>query len=116
MPGVRARLAIAWHGMAWEFSGGLFLALGLATCPARLVLIITMRVASLLGHRGAGDPIENHPPGAEYAINPTVLCLMFLMIGPGASMRNAPAHRSGAYGRAFSESTIRSRGVSRRAR
>ena len=79
MPGVQARIA-----MASELAGGLLLALGLATRPACLVLIITMLVAGIVGHRGAGYLITNDPPGAEYTINLAVVCLMFLLIGPGA--------------------------------
>ena len=79
MPGVQARIA-----MASELGGGLLLALGLATRPACLLLIITMLVAGIVGHRGAGYLITNDPPGAEYSINLAVICLMFLLIGPGA--------------------------------
>ena len=84
MPGVQARIA-----MASELAGGLLLALGLATRPACLVLIITMLVAGIVGHRGAGYLITNDPPGAEYTINLAVVCLMFLLIGPGAISRDA---------------------------
>jgi putative oxidoreductase len=79
MPGVQARVA-----MASELGGGVLLALGLATRPACLVLIITMLVAGSVGHRGAGYLITNEPPGAEYTINLAVVCLMFVLIGPGA--------------------------------
>ncbi len=79
MPGVQARIA-----MTSELAGGLLLALGLATRPACLVLIITMLVAGIVGHRGAGYLITNDPPGAEYTANLAVVCLMFLLIGPGA--------------------------------
>ena len=79
MPGVQARVA-----MASELGGGVLLALGLATRPACLVLIITMLVAGIVGHRGAGYLITNEPPGAEYTINLAVVCLMFVLIGPGA--------------------------------
>jgi putative oxidoreductase len=79
MPAVQARVA-----MASEFVGGLLLAFGLATRPACLVLIITMPVAGIVGHRGDGYLITNDPPGAEYTINLAVVCLMFLLIGPGA--------------------------------
>ena len=78
MPGVQARVA-----MASELGGGILLALGLATRPACLVLIITMLVAGIVGHRGAGYLITNEPPGAEYTINLAVVCLMFALIGPG---------------------------------
>lgn len=78
MPGVQARVA-----MASELGGGILLALGLATRPACLLLIITMLVAGIVGHRGAGYLITNEPPGAEYTINLAVVCLMFALIGPG---------------------------------
>lgn len=79
MPGVQARLA-----MASELGGGVLLTLGLATRPACLILIGTMLVAGIIGHRGAGYLITNDPPGAEYTINLAVVCLMILLIGPGA--------------------------------
>ncbi len=79
MPAVQARMA-----MASELVGGALLVLGLATRPACVVLIATMLVAGIVGHRGAGYLITNNPPGAEYTINLAVVCLMFLLIGPGA--------------------------------
>jgi putative oxidoreductase len=79
MPAVQARMA-----MISELAGGALLALGLATRPACVVLIFTMAVAGIVGHRGAGYLITNDPPGAEYTINLAVICVMFLLIGPGA--------------------------------
>lgn len=79
MPGIQARMA-----MLSELGGGALLALGLATRPAALVLIGTMLVAGIVGHRGAGYLITNDPPGAEYTMNLAVVCAMFLLIGPGA--------------------------------
>jgi putative oxidoreductase len=79
MPAVQARVA-----MASELGGGRLLVFGLATRPACLVLIITMLVAGIVGHRGAGYLITNDPPGAEYTINLAVICLMYLLVGPGA--------------------------------
>ena len=70
--------------MLSELAGGGLLALGLATRPACIVLIFTMLVAGIVGHRGAGYLITNDPPGAEYTINPAVVGVMFLLIGPGA--------------------------------
>ena len=78
MPRVQARVA-----MASELGGGVLLALGLATRPACLILIVTMLVAGIVGHRGAGYLITNEPPGAEYTINLAVVCAMFVLIGPG---------------------------------
>jgi putative oxidoreductase len=77
-PWAQARVA-----MLSELGGGAFLALGLFTRPACVVLIATMAVAGLLGHKGAGYLITNNPPGAEYTINLAVVCFMFLLIGPG---------------------------------
>jgi putative oxidoreductase len=79
MPELNARMA-----MLSELSGGAALTLGLLTRPACLVLIGTMLVAGLMGHKGAGYLITNNPPGAEYTINLAVVCAMFLLIGPGA--------------------------------
>lgn len=79
MPEIQARMA-----MLSELVGGGMLALGLATRPACIALIGTMLVAGIVGHRGAGYLITNNPPGAEYTINLAVVCLMFLLIGPGA--------------------------------
>jgi putative oxidoreductase len=77
-PWLQARIA-----MLSELVGGGLLALGLFTRPACLVLIGTMAVAGLVGHKGAGYLITNDPPGAEYTINLAVVCFMFLLIGPG---------------------------------
>ena len=88
MPAVQARVA-----MTSELVGGLLLALGLATRPASAVLIITMLVAGIVGHRGAGYLITNDPPGAEYTINLAVVCTMFLLLGPGAISLDATLFR-----------------------
>jgi len=77
-PWVQARMA-----MLSELGGGALLTVGLFTRPACLVLIFTMGVAGLMGHKGAGYLITNDPPGAEYTINLAVICLMFLLAGPG---------------------------------
>jgi putative oxidoreductase len=79
MAPVQARLA-----MLSEIGGGTALALGLLTRPACLLLIFTMIVAGRIGHKGAGYLITNTPPGAEYTINLAVVCLVFLLLGPGA--------------------------------
>ena len=78
-PQVQARMA-----MLSEIAGGTLLAAGLFTRPAAVVLIFTMAVAGLLGHKGAGYLITNEPPGAEYTINLAVICFMFVLLGPGA--------------------------------
>jgi putative oxidoreductase len=69
--------------MLAELLGGGALALGLLTRPACIVLIGTMTVAGVLGHKGAGYLITNNPPGAEYTINLAVICAMFFLLGPG---------------------------------
>lgn len=79
MPEVQARMA-----MLSELVGGACLAVGLMTRPACAVLMGTMVVAGLLGHRGAGYLITNDPPGSEYTINLAVICLVFGILGPGA--------------------------------
>lgn len=76
---VQARMA-----MLSEITGGTLLALGLFMRPACLLLIVTMIVAGRLGHRDAGYLITNDPEGAEYTINLAVICLVFLLLGPGA--------------------------------
>ena len=62
----------------------MLLILGLFTRPAAVLLIGTMAVAGLVGHKGAGYLITNDPPGAEYTINLAVIRGMFLLMGPGA--------------------------------
>jgi putative oxidoreductase len=84
MPQIQARMA-----MLSEISGGSLLVLGLFTRPACLLLIFTMAVAGLLGHKGSGYLITNEPPGAEYTINLAVICGMFLLMGPGAISMDA---------------------------
>jgi putative oxidoreductase len=79
MPRIQARMA----AMS-ELLGGAALVLGLATRPAAVVLIFTMLVAGMVGHKGAGYLILNDPPGAEYTINLAVICFMFALLGPGA--------------------------------
>ena len=78
MPEIQARMA-----MLSELGGGALLALGLVTRPACIVLIFTMLVAGIVGHRGAGYLITNDPPGAEYTINLAAICFVILLIGPG---------------------------------
>ena len=79
MPAVQARMA-----MLSELGGGALLALGLLTRPACVVLIFTMLVAGIVGHRGAGYLITNDPPGAEYTINLAAICAAVVIAGPGA--------------------------------
>ncbi len=77
-PVINARMA-----MLSELTGGTLLAIGLFTRPAAAILIGTMAVAAVVGHKGAGYLITNDPPGAEYPINLSVVCLMFILMGPG---------------------------------
>ena len=79
MPALNARMA-----MLSELLGGSLLVLGLFTRPAAVALIFTMAVAGLVGHKGSGYLITNDPPGAEYTINLLVICVMFILMGPGA--------------------------------
>ncbi len=76
---VQARMA-----MLSELFGGTALVLGLFARPACALLIFTMVVAGLLGHKGAGYLITNDPPGAEYTINLAVICFVLLLLGPGS--------------------------------
>lgn len=76
--GIQARMA-----MLSELVGGALLAAGLFTRPACVVLIFTMLVAGVVGHRGAGYLITNEPPGAEYTINLAAICAAVLIAGPG---------------------------------
>lgn len=74
----------AWIATATEFGGGILFTLGFLTRPVALALTINMFIASVTGHKGGGYLILNTPPGAEYAINLTILFAMFVLIGPGA--------------------------------
>lgn len=77
-PHIQARLA-----MLVELVGGAMLAAGFLTRPVCIALIVNMAIAGLVGHRGAGYLITNDPPGAEYTINLALICLLFLLLGPG---------------------------------
>lgn len=79
MAPVQARVA-----MLSEIIGGSAIALGLLTRPACALLIVTMIVATRLGHKGCGYLITNEPPGAEYTINLAAICLVIALLGPGA--------------------------------
>lgn len=78
MAAVQARMA-----MLSEIIGGTAIALGLLTRPACALLIVTMIIATRLGHKGAGYLITNDPPGAEYTINLAAICLVIALLGPG---------------------------------
>lgn len=78
MPALQARLA-----MITEIAGGLLITIGLATRVGALMLLITMIVAALIGHRGGGYLITNNPPGNEYTINLAAILVALIMIGPG---------------------------------
>ena len=74
----------AWIATIIEFGGGILFTIGFLTRPIALALTVNMLIASLTGHKGGGYLILNNPPGAEYAINLTVLFGMFVLLGPGA--------------------------------
>ncbi|MCP5057174.1 MAG: DoxX family protein [bacterium] len=78
-PAVQARMA-----MVSEIVGGAALATGFMMRPACLLLIFTMAVAGVVGHKGSGYLITNDPPGAEYTINLAALCFVLFLTGPGA--------------------------------
>jgi putative oxidoreductase len=78
-PAVQARMA-----MLTELVGGSLFAAGLLTRPAAALLLSTMIVAGLIGHKGGGYLITNDPPGNEYTINLAVIMVFFLLVGPGA--------------------------------
>lgn len=78
-PQLQARIA-----MLIEFMGGSFLAMGLFTRPACLLLMLVMITACFIGHKGGGYLITNNPPGLEYALNLAVIVFVFLLLGPGA--------------------------------
>ncbi|NIR41547.1 MAG: oxidoreductase, partial [Actinobacteria bacterium] len=42
-----------------------------------------------IGHKGGGYLITNDPPGPEYTINLAVICLVFILLGPGAHSLDA---------------------------
>ncbi|MCH7866147.1 MAG: DoxX family protein [Myxococcales bacterium] len=79
MAPVQARMA-----MLSEIIGGTAIALGVMTRPACILLIGTMMVAARLGHKGCGYLITNEPPGAEYVVNLAAICLVIVLLGPGA--------------------------------
>lgn len=76
---LQARLA-----MLSEMIGGILLTVGLFTRVGAALLIGTMVVAALIGHKGGGYLITNNPPGNEYTINLAGVCAALILIGPGA--------------------------------
>lgn len=81
--GVPVPVVSAWAATLTEFVGGILFTLGLGTRFVALALTINMFVAATIGHKGGGYLIINNPPGAEYAINLTILFGMFVLLGPG---------------------------------
>jgi len=73
----------AWIATLVEFGGGILFTLGLGTRFVAFALTANMFIAASTGHKGGGYLILNDPPGAEYAINLTVLFGMFVLLGPG---------------------------------
>lgn len=79
MPALQARLA-----MVLEIAGGAFIATGFLMRVGCLMCLATMVVAAMVGHKGGGYLITNTPPGNEYAVNLAAICVVFLLLGPGA--------------------------------
>ena len=77
-PELQARAA-----MVTELLGGVLITVGLLTRIGALFCLVTMLVATLIGHKGGGYLITNNPPGNEYALNLTVLMLVLILLGPG---------------------------------
>ncbi len=77
-PAFQARAA-----MIFEIVGGALLAAGLFTRVGAILLLLTMLVAALIGHKGGGYLITNTPPGNEYAINLSAILVAIILIGPG---------------------------------
>lgn len=76
---LQARMA-----MLTELIGGALLTLGLLTRPVCLLLMGTMAVAAIFGHKGGGYLVTNDPPGNEYPLNLAAIALVFLLLGAGA--------------------------------
>ena len=76
---VQARLA-----MGAELFGGILIVLGLFTRLGLLGCFFAMVIAATLGHKKAGYLITNNPPGNEYALNLAVICVVMILLGPGA--------------------------------
>ena len=76
---LQARMA-----MATELVGGVLITVGLGTRIAAFFCLMTMLVATVIGHKGGGYLITNNPPGNEYALNLTILMLVLILLGPGA--------------------------------
>ena len=79
MAAVQARIA-----MLSEISGGLLVTLGLFTRGGAFLCMMTMLIASLIGHKGGGYLTTNTPPGNEYTINLAAILFALILIGPGA--------------------------------
>lgn len=77
--GLQARIA-----MLCELVGGVLIALGFMTRVGCFVCLITMLIASLIGHKGGGYLITNNPPGNEYTLNLAAILTAMILIGPGA--------------------------------
>jgi putative oxidoreductase len=86
----------AWIATLVEFGGGILFTLGLGTRFVALALTVNMFIAATTGHKGGGYLILNNPPGAEYAINLTVLFGMFVLTGPGVLSLDYLLFSSGA--------------------
>lgn len=78
-PALQARLA-----MLSEMIGGLLITVGLFTRFGAFLCLVTMLVATLIGHKGGGYLITNNPPGNEYTINLAAILTALILLGPGA--------------------------------
>lgn len=78
-PALQARAA-----MTMELFGGLLIASGFLMRIGCGMCLVTMVVATLIGHKGGGYLITNSPPGNEYTINLAGICLALLLLGPGS--------------------------------
>ena len=77
-PAIQARMA-----MLSELVGGLLIASGFVMRAGCILCIITMLVASFIGHKGGRYLITNTPQGNEYPLNLAVICLLLFVLGPG---------------------------------
>ncbi len=78
-PAVQARLA-----MLAEVVGGVMITVGFGTRVGLILCFSTMVMAVTIGHKGGGYLITNNPPGAEYALNLAVICIVMFLLGPGS--------------------------------
>ncbi len=78
MAAMQARLA-----MACEIGGGVLITLGLFSRVGCVLCLVTILVASVIGHKGGGYLITNSPPGNEYTVNLAAVLVAMILLGPG---------------------------------